>query len=89
VQLPQLNVPPQPFEMLPQFLPCAAHVVGVQVLPPPQTFAVPPPPHVCGEVQLPQLNVPPQPFEMLPQFLPCAAHVVGVQLVFSSLSTRT
>jgi len=28
-QVPQLNVPPQPSEMLPQFLPCAAQVVGV------------------------------------------------------------
>jgi hypothetical protein len=27
---PQLSVPPQPSEMLPQFLPCPAHVTGVQ-----------------------------------------------------------
>ena len=31
----------------PQFLPSAAHVFGVH----PQTFAVPPPPHVCGAWQ--------------------------------------
>lgn len=30
-QVPQLSVPPHPSEMLPQFLPCAAQVVGVQV----------------------------------------------------------
>ena len=28
LQLPQLSVPPQPFEIDPQFLPCAAQVVG-------------------------------------------------------------
>jgi hypothetical protein len=33
--------------MLPQFLFCAAQVVGVQ----PQTPGVPPPPHVCGALQ--------------------------------------
>jgi hypothetical protein len=33
--------------MLPHVLPWAAQVVGVQ----PQTFGVPPPPHVCGAVQ--------------------------------------
>jgi hypothetical protein len=44
----------------------------------PQTFAVPPPPHV-PELQLPQFSVPPQPSGIEPQFLPCRAHVVGVQ----------
>jgi hypothetical protein len=73
--VPQPIVIPQPFEIVPQFLPCAAHVVGVQ----PHTFAVPPPPHVLGNVHEPQLGVPPQPSEIVPQFLPCAAHVVGVQ----------
>src|SRR5260370_1173253 len=29
---PQLSGPPQPSEMLPQFLPCAAQVVGVHVV---------------------------------------------------------
>jgi hypothetical protein len=29
-QVPQFNVPPQPSGMLSQFLPCAAHVVGLQ-----------------------------------------------------------
>lgn len=45
----------------------------------PQTFGVPPPPHVCGDVQVPQVRVPPQPSEIEPQFLPWAAQVVGVQ----------
>ena len=30
VQAPQVSVPPQPFGIVPQFLPCAAQVVGVQ-----------------------------------------------------------
>src|SRR5713101_2039408 len=58
VQVPQVSVPPQPLEIVPQFLPCAAHVVGVHVLP--QTLAVPPPPHVCGAVHVPHVSVPPQ-----------------------------
>ena len=33
VQVPQVSVPPQPSEMVPQFLPCAAQVVGVHVAP--------------------------------------------------------
>ena len=43
---------------------------AVDVVPPPQTFATPPPPHVCGAVQAPQVSVPPQPSEIVPQFLP-------------------
>jgi hypothetical protein len=31
VQVPQLNVPPQPSEIDPQFLPCTGQVVGVQI----------------------------------------------------------
>src|SRR5437899_3968046 len=30
VQAPQVSVPPQPSEIVPQFFPCAAQVVGVQ-----------------------------------------------------------
>src|SRR5262245_14453607 len=30
VHVPQVSVPPQPLEIVPQFLPCAAQVVGVQ-----------------------------------------------------------
>ena len=72
-QLPQLSVPPQPSEMEPQFLPCAAQVVGVhgrvQVL-----FA-----HVWPLGQEPQLSVPPQPSPMVPQ-LP-VMHTAGTQAV--------
>src|SRR5262249_34039569 len=80
VQTPQVSVPPQPSGIVPQFFPCAAHVVGVHAAPP-QTFATPPPPHGWGAVQAPHLGVPPQPFAMLPQFLPCAAQLVGMQVV--------
>ena len=66
-QLPQLRVPPQPSETLPQVLPKAAQVVGVQA-PVPQTLEVPPPPQVCGLGHEPQLRVPPQPSDALPQF---------------------
>src|SRR4051812_49622269 len=52
-------------------------MVGVQepLLPPPQTFAAPPPPQVCGEVQVPhELTVREVPQLSLavtePQFLP-------------------
>ena len=31
--MPHESVPPQPLEMVPQFLPCAAQVVGVQLAP--------------------------------------------------------
>src|SRR5204863_6105477 len=75
-QAPQVRVPPQPSEIVPQFFPWAAHVVAVQ--PPPQTFATPPPAQVCGAVQAPQVSVPPQPSAIAPQFFPCAAQVVGV-----------
>src|SRR5215510_9650338 len=78
VQTPQVRVPPQPSGMVPQFLPWAAQVVGVQGAGVPQTLATPPPPQVWGAVQTPQVSVPPQPSGMVPQFLPCAAHVVGV-----------
>ena len=53
---------------------------AVDAAAPPQTFATPPPPHVCGDVQVPQLSVPPQPLEIEPQFLLWAAHDVGVQV---------
>src|SRR5262249_14940636 len=72
VQTPQVSVPPQPSEIVPQFFPCAAQVVGVQV---PQTFVTPAPPQVCGAVQTPQVSVPPQPSDIGPPFFPCAAQV--------------
>ena len=60
---PQFEVPPQPSGMVPQFLPCALHVVGVQ----PHTFGVPPPPQVLGALQSPQLRKRPQPLGIFPQ----------------------
>jgi hypothetical protein len=69
MQLPQLSMPPQPFEMLPQVAFCAAQVVGVQ----PHTLAVPAPPQVCGALQTPQLSIPPLVEHELP--LAVALHV--------------
>src|SRR5207249_3618232 len=79
VQVPQLSVPPQPSETVPQSAPWAAQVVGVQA-PVPQTLGVPPPPQVCGAVQLPQLKVPPQPSGAVPQLFPSCAQVLGTHM---------
>lgn len=58
---------PQPSGIEPQLLPAGHEVSAVQ----PQTFAVPPPPHVCGEVHAgPQLTLPPHPSGIVPQLLP-------------------
>ena len=51
---------------------------GVQTAVLPQTFAVPPPPQVCGALHEPQLIVPPHPSETVPQFAPSRVHVFGV-----------
>jgi len=71
LHVPQLSVPPQPSGIDPQFLPCAAHVVGVhgrvQVLFV-QTWPL---------GQEPQLRVPPQPLPIEPQ-LP-VMHTAGTQ----------
>jgi hypothetical protein len=57
VQEPQLSMTPQPSEIGPQFLPCAAHVVAEH----PHMPATPPPPHVIGARQgLPQSSKVPQ-----------------------------
>jgi hypothetical protein len=76
-QVPQLSEPPQPSGMVPQFLPWAAHVVGVQ---PPPVWQVPLT-QVCpvGHVQL---IMPPHPSETLPHLLPTPPdpHVRGTQL---------
>jgi hypothetical protein len=45
----------------------------------PQTFGVPPPPHVCGAVQVPQLIVPPHPSGIVPQLSGDGQLVSGVQ----------
>ncbi|QSQ22932.1 hypothetical protein JY651_48900 [Pyxidicoccus parkwayensis] len=68
MQVPQVYVPPQPFETVPQFFPEHAVLCGITVHP--HTFGVPLPPHVWGLVQLPQVYVPPQPLETVPQFFP-------------------
>jgi hypothetical protein len=47
VHVPHDSVPPHPFDIIPQFLFCAAQVVGAH----PHTFAIPPPPHVLGRAQ--------------------------------------
>jgi hypothetical protein len=49
----------------------------VQVAAEPQTFAVPPPPHVWGSVQVPQLIVPLQLSEIVPQLSPAGQEVKG------------
>lgn len=41
----------------------------------PQTFGVPPPPQVSGELQVPQFRMPPQPSDTWPQFFPSDAQV--------------
>jgi len=84
VQLPQFTVPPQPFEIVPQFAPLGHVVTGVQ----PQTLAVPPPPQVCGAVQLPQLTVPPQPFGIVPQFRPVRQEVFGMHVALQTPATQ-
>jgi hypothetical protein len=46
----------------------------------PQTFGVPPPPQVFGDVQPPQSTVPPQPLLCVPQKVPhTSAAVFGLQ----------
>jgi hypothetical protein len=80
-QEPQSSEPPQPSETVPQFFPCAAHVVGVQLV---HTLAT----QLSLPEQLPQLREPPQPSERAPQFFPCAAHVVGVQTLVQRLDTQ-
>jgi hypothetical protein len=82
VQLPQeaLRVAPQLSVPLtvPQFLPSAEQSCTSVSGEHPQTFIVPLPPHVRGEVQLPQetLRVAPQLSVPLtaPQFVPSAVH---------------
>lgn len=71
----QIAVPPQPSLAVPQATPMAAHVLGLH----PQTFEVPPPPHVWGAEHEPHEIVVPQPSPNGPQFFPDAAHVFGMQ----------
>jgi hypothetical protein len=60
VQLPHERFPPHPSERVPQFFPCAAHVVGVHAL------------HVS--VTHEPLTTWVDPLQQLPQVLDCAAH---------------
>jgi hypothetical protein len=54
-------------------------VVDVVVVGVPQTFGVPPPPHVAGAAHVPQSSALPHPFGTDPHSAPASAHVVGVQ----------
>jgi len=77
-QLPQFNAGrPHPAGALPQTQPVGHAVVGTHT---PQTFAVPPPPHVSPDdtLQPPQCSVEPQPSLKSPQSFP-AMHAFGVQ----------
>src|SRR5262249_2391633 len=79
-QLPQSSWPPQPSLILPQSLPCAAHVVGVQQLLPR---------HVDPGMQSPQCAVPPQPSFTSPHWAFSSSHVIGtpgVQTLFWQIS---
>ncbi len=77
VQLPQVSIPPQPFEIIPHSP--AVQVFGVH----PQTLAPAspgPPPHVSGAVQDPQLTMPvPHPFGIDPQLSGAGHAVSGAQ----------
>ena len=80
-QDPQLSVPPQPFETVPQFRPISSQasksVSGLQ----PQTFGMPPPPHVLSsDEQAPQSIILPHPSFTEPQSFPSWVQVFGVQL---------
>ena len=76
--LPADTLRPAGLEVTVPLRPVAASVRVAAEVPPPQTFAMPPP-HVCGALQPPQLSVAPQPSEIEPQFLPCAEQLIGVQ----------
>ena len=75
VHEPQLIVPPQPLEIVPQLSPAGQVVTGVQ----PHSLALPLPPQVWGAVQAPQLSVPPQPFGIVPQLSPAGQVETGLQ----------
>src|SRR3954469_24300006 len=79
-QLPQINLPPQPSGMEPQFLPCVSQVVF--------THAHWPSTHEPA-LQVPHISEPPQPSAMEPHTLPCASHVIGAQVHAPSLQTRS
>ena len=67
--------------MVPQFLPAAAQVLGVQLV---QTLEV----QISLVWQVPQVSLLPQPSSIVPQFMPAAAQVLGAQ-VTHLLSVQT
>jgi hypothetical protein len=71
-QVPQLSVPPQPSEAVPQLKPREEQVFGVQE--PLHTLLT----QLWPAGQEPQLSAPPQPSPTVPQFLPRLAQVFGV-----------
>ncbi len=81
---PQLSVPERPPQVAPRRVQNAASLSCVQ----PHTFAVPPPPQVCGQVQVPQLDtvraapqlsVPERPPQVAPRRVQNAASLSCVQ----------
>jgi hypothetical protein len=81
--VPQVTVPPQPSETIPQSRPAGQVVIGEQA-PLPQTFGVPGPPSAWAPPQVPpsqppQLMVPPQPSGAIPHCRPGWPHAFGVQ----------
>jgi hypothetical protein len=76
LHVPHVIMPPQPSIAVPQTSPDGQVVAGLQ----PHWLAVPPPPHVWGELQFPpQVRVPPQPSDMVPQLAPDGHAVRAVQ----------
>src|SRR5579859_3634245 len=77
-QVPHATIPPHPSGAVPHVIPAG------QVFAPahPQTFGVPPPPHVFGAVHAgPHVTVPPQPSESVPQLSGDGHAVSGLQVV--------
>ena len=77
---PQFRMLPQVSPCMPQLKPWSAQVFGVQLMPVPQTFGVPPAPQLwpAGHVG-PQSIVPPQPSPAMPQSKPWSVQLSGVQ----------
>jgi hypothetical protein len=80
--VPQSCVPPQPFAMTPQYLPpdCVQLTAVEHPGEPPQTLAVPAPPHVCpaGQAAVQSIEPPHPSPRLVPQYWPPA----GLQLSF-------
>ena len=73
------TVPPHPSDTVPQLSP-EGHCVSGTHAPFPQTFGVPPPPHVCVPGQAPPHDTfPPQPSGIDPQLAPAVQAVAAMQ----------